>query len=47
MSLDGFVEQTMVQATAQVDCGEDVFDDLQLLRVERLHDVPQVDAPDL
>lgn len=47
LCLGVLVEQTNVQAPAKVDRGEDVFDDLQLLRVERRHDVSQVDAPDL
>ena len=47
MCLGVLVEQTSIQAPAKVDRGEDVFDNLQLLRVERRHDVPQVDAPDL
>lgn len=41
------VKQTNIQATAYVDRGKDVLDDLQLLRVKRRHDVPQVDAPNL
>ena len=42
-----FLEQTALQTTTRVDRIENVLDDLQLLRVELLHDVPQVDAPNL